>query len=867
MVIYNEKKSTRLETSRSFDVIFVVFISFLYTMDTNTDCRILCYLAAAVCKKSEMTGAAFGAIFEEFGSVMGPLEPGVHSNVWNVVGVLMCYWSPMDVRMAEMVAVIRAMDRARVDGFGAKVDLDLVRLYLELDPGYRRAIEFADSISNIVDPQRVFDDESVAKNTANEIVQDVTLQCRKLGVSLVELPRDEMVFQFVAKRLELCSMYMDDVKLPQDVVMSLEHYEPFFHWYKGIYCPYQYYYDNYSRLGDSMGNVLLAELMAMESTEDIFQVLATPIGETSKYSKILTEQWMKQVILPVLKWKNHDFRPLSQWLFDQKRFNVSTVGYSNKLWKSCLKALTEAEIPFDFYLEIVEKYIAGCYYEWLALDNQVSSLETLSSYDVIKECCLVMIPVAPAKDTVKEKDIQCSEQEVGSFEEFLLKSSLSPLFKANKDCLITLSETIDTCLKLYPINKLTVADFLRLKYDSEVDPEEKTRQVSKILVGLTTDNSKQLLASIELFNNVFVNEADDIETHNNVIVDRFLINNLFDAVSELYVDKKLGISSSSYYQLVLKKFWDCFKLANNFDDRVGKLKQASQCISLFNQMSETLTSEQKSDIIRLKHLMKVMTSIKNFKVVIERGVPTTPAQVIRTFGVIPSTEEAMEMEMESQSPMGLITTILEQNPKSYIAFEKLFKILNEFLLFLHHESDDNSYYFQRLMSACIESSLIDNNFNYAYNKSLQLLTDYTSQSPTSNLNSMWLTFYQVGRYMSPEWYNEEGTLSPNQIEVLLKQSQVLSKYLLVIKRTESSLDNSRIIVNQWENVNEKLEMWYEKIEAIQKQPGSESRQLQQNITDSAQEIINDATNSTNQASEKLSNLFISGLGWAIGANP
>ena len=839
-------------------------------MDTNTDCRILCYLAAAVCKKSEIPGETFGRMFEKFGAIMGPLEPGVHSNVWNVVGVLMCYWSPMDMRMAEMVAVIRAMDTARVNEFSAKGDLELVPLDLELDlelrPGYHHAVQFADSISNIVDPQRVFDNERVAKSTANEIVQDITLQCRKLGVSLVELPRDEMVFQFVAKRLELCSMYVDEIKLPQDVVKSLEHYEPFSHWYKGIYCPYQYYYDNYGRLGDSMGHVLLAELMAMESTEEMFQILATPISETSKYSKLLTEQWMKQVILPVLKWKNHDFRPLSKWLFEQKRFSVSNVGYSNKLWKSCLKALTEAEIPFDFYLEIVEKYIAGCYYEWLSLNNQISSLETLSSYDVIKECCLVMIPVAPAKETVKEKDIQYSEQEVGSFEEFMLKSSLSPLFKANKDCLITLSETIDTCLKLYPINKLTVADFLRLKYDSKVDPEEKTRQVSKILVGLNPDNSKQLLASIELFNNVFVNEIDDIETHNNVIIDRFLINNLFHTVSELYNEKKLGISCSNYYQLVLKKFWDCFKLANNFDDRVGKLKQASQCISLFDQMSETLTSEQKSDIIRLKHLMKVMISIKNFKVVIERGVPTTPAQIVRTFGIIPSTEEAMEMEMESQSPMGLITTILEQNPKSYIAFEKLFKIVNEFLLFLHHESDDNSYYFQRLMSACIESALIDNNFNYAYNKSLQLLTDYTSQSPTSDLNSMWLTFYQVGRYTSPEWYNEEGGLSAKEIEVLLKQSQVLSKYLLVIKRTESSLDNSRIIVNQWENVNEKLETWYEKIEAIQK-PGSESRQLQQNITNSAQEIINDATNSTNQASEKLSNLFISGLGWAIGANP
>lgn len=35
----------------------------------------------------------------------------------------------------------------------------------------------------------------------------------------------------------------------------------------------------------------------------------------------------------------------------------------------------------------------------------------------------------------------------------------------------------------------------------------------------------------------------------------------------------------------------------------------------------------------------------------------------------------------------------------------------------------------------------------------------------------------------------------------------------------------------------------------------------------ANDIMNDASNTTTQASEKLSNLFVSGLGWALGANP
>lgn len=827
-------------------------------LETILDARILCLVSSLIAgddKEQLLT------VLGTFGTLLGTHKHKQfkYSTISNVTGLLLLYTSPLTILIQEITEMVQQLydtHGSEDSGAGDEESSDVE--------------EFANWIAGKSDAKHLFPADESVISMASLLVLDLELKGGALGFSFADMPFESMVFQVLKCKLRINSVYMDDITLDSGVSRMVGNHEAFNSWFKGFYGPYKYYWDNYGSL-TSKEVIRFHQLCQFDSTAEIFEGLIAPIKITDSSDKLESGNWLQKVILPILCWNQFDFSALYNWLTDDDKMNHWKSSKNQRLWKSVMSSFIQLEVPFEKFDFIVEGYLKLCYYEATKekLSEKSTSLEMLQAFDLIKDTCTLLIPIVPKSGSnVFEGNINYDlDESFELFTEFSKSTSLGPLLQPNKDCLILLSEMIETCSSLYPINQTTVSRFLELKYSKLSTVDDLKRESSKILVGLRPTNASQLLKSLELFKSTFASNDTDIELIDNLVIDRLLFNNLFSFIEELYDGGKLTITDEEFLQLILKKFWESVNNSNGFDERLGKMKDATDCILLLNKVTSAgnISAESKSSITKLKHILKVFSNIKNFKIVLDRSSVCTPKEIIRRFGSLPSNEE-LRTEMESSSPMGLITIILTHNPKSYVAFEKLFKILNDFLIFLDDKNPDSSYYFQRLMAACIEASLLDNNFVYAHRKSVELLDQY-SNAKDHNLNNMWMTFYQVGNYHSPDWHNNQE-LDSNKIDVLQKQSEILSKYLLIINRTDITIDNSRIIVDKWVQTNNSIEEWYDKMEHLQQERSSNtsSKDLQENVTATANEILNDAANTTNQASEKLSNLLVSGLGWAIGAN-
>lgn len=804
-------------------------------------------------------------VFGTFGILRSSMRDRLKiSNIPNITGLLLLYSSPLQMLVSDLAHIVESLNDS--SNIGMAVEDEESNDIEEFTNWLAGKIKAS---GNSVDLTNEF-----VLDVANDLLNDIKLKSESIDYIFEELPIEEQLFQIVRCRLLIDSVYTEDINIPIEIIETMSSYNPFSDWYNGIYTPCKYYWDSYGRLATN-DTVRFHEICQLKSSDELFNVLITPLNNQDASIKPDSDKWIFNVILPVFRWKQYDFHPLYHWLILDDNMKKWRSFKTQKLWKSVIISLIQLQVPYGKYDYIVEGFLTLCYYDAVKkpVSEKQSSLETLQTFDLIKETAQTLIPIVPKNQSnvlegTIEYDDNAEHQCFDSYSSFAANTSLKPLLRPYKDCLILLSEMMETCANLYPINQTTASKYLMLKYSKNSNVDDLKKECSKILVGLRPNNASQLLKCLDLFKSTFAKNTIDIESIDNLVVDRLLFNNLYQLVEELYKDHKLGITNECFIQLLFKKFWESVNNSNSFDDRLGKLRDAASCIQLLDLVASDvdINAESRSNITKSKHLMKVFSNIKNFKIILGKSGPTpTPNEILKSFGTLPSNEE-LRIEMESASPMGLISIILTHNPKSYVAFEKLFKVVNDFLIFLDDTKSESSYYFQRLMAACIEAALLDNNFIYAHRKSVELLDRYSIET-NHNLNNMWMTFYQVGNYHSPDWYNGSG-LDSNKIDVLQKQSEILAKYLLIINRTDVTIDNSRIIVEKWVHINNEIELWYDQVEHLQQERRSKtsSRDLQENITATANEIMNDAANTTNQASEKLSNLFVSGLGWAIGAN-
>ncbi|CUM56145.1 uncharacterized protein AC631_01485 [Debaryomyces fabryi] len=818
-------------------------------------------------------------VFNSLGSDMAVGKPHTYTNLHNILGLLLTYPTRSYISIDNIARFAQGVvNYARSPDGNSNTSEGL---YEDLE-------EFANWISSRfeIDDSAIFSlDDSILLQTAYDLAADNRLQCEQFGYKVTtDGSINELLFQFIQAKTLYLSKYCTEIGDLSPLFEILEGYSPFDKWYRDIITPFTYYWNNYGSLNNN-SLLDLFQFLKAESFNEKLHILIEPLNLPAYSEKLSVNNWISKVVMPLVVYHDYDFKPLLEWLYFRGEWNNQEPSKKYAIWNNAIRSIIYFKdyknnvLDVSRYEDILKFFLGSCYYYAIFYETseKVSSIEMLKIYDSIKDSLDIIQQRIGAANGGKfeysmEKIDFGSLDKSSSLASFLNDSSnpFTELFNPSLSSVNFLQEAIITCEKLYPTSKFTILEFLKLKYSSTSDFTTGEREVAKIMTNLNSNNWSMILSSARLFTDSFIsNDKTHNESINRLIIDRFLFNNLFDVVGGFYEEKELPITVDDFYSIILKKFWESFNKATNFNSKIGKLHEASQSIQLFDKISsdEQLSATCKDEIIRIKHLFKAVSNIKNFKIVIQKGSPFVPSDLISQFGAV-SLMDGLDLDEQKRSPMALISTILEQNPKSYLAFEKLYKILNDLLIFFNDEHAEPTFYFNKLKSICIESALVDNNFQFAYRQSNELL-DHYSTDQNKNLNEFWLTFYQVGKFISPEWFNESSSSQSDKIDILIKQRDILSKTLKFTEPSDTTIDNSRVILTQWESINSQIEDWYLNLHQDYYTKGSTSSNdaVPERMATLANDIMNDASNTTSQASEKLSNLFVSGLGWALGANP
>ncbi|KAG5418374.1 hypothetical protein I9W82_003902 [Candida metapsilosis] len=696
-------------------------------------------------------------------------------------------------------------------------------------------LDESESTEDVVveDASTTIPNETSLISTANDLLHDINSTAQSLGFSYsTKLSKTENLLHFLqAKTLHL-SQFHNSVDEINDLFENA-HFDMLRQWHKGVLGPYSYYWIHYAMVYQS-NYASLREYLLARSLRDKFDILIAPLS----FDQIRgIESWFKSTILPLLAFYDFDLTILQEWMFHKE--HKGSVFRKYELKRDIIKLISEKVEPSKLD-GIRKEFLASCYYNALSGESAtVSSIELTKIYDTIIET----LSYFPEQDfpppNLNLKEIP----QFKTFDSFLQDSNpLSPLFNQTH----FLTQALKTCQRLYPLNKLTLKAYLEYKFN--VGSVDFQKEIAVITSSISSSNWEQLIHLVCVFENEFIT-ADQKDAVDSVLLERLLAANLYQVVENLFDDGYFQLTHQKMYDLVVETFWERLNQATNFNENIGSLHHAKQLFKFLEKLSRSNGLNEKShkDIVRFKHLFRAINSIKNFKLVYDKRKAFTPKDLLQ----LPT-----DGEQYDQKCIQLAMMILEHNPKSYLAFEKLFRVLNDLLLYFNEgDKSDTNGVFNRLKSACIESALIDNNFQYAYKQSMELI-DHFTKSPS--IDEFWLTFYQVGKYVSPNWIDEDT--EADKLETMIKQREILSQTLQKIDCD----GHVKVILDQWNRLNEQIEKNYLDIDKVKFAGGIENKSDSKGPELSQVEL--NMARLPDKAGEKISNLFVSGLGWAIGAN-
>lgn len=777
----------------------------------------------------------------------------------NLLKLLVTYTSPISVSATEISALAHALVES--DSHTELSENDL--------------IEDVESLANWVSSEFQIDldgPEEAMVQIAKDLAVSLATKSQSLSfnVSAHSGEQESLLFAFSRAKCLQLSTYYDNITPVAESFDSLRNYTPFQAWYHGIILPYNYFHQNYAVPSDTAGPE--SEYLSLKSYADFFEFLALPLNSSvneSLASKLLPRAYFSNVLLPLAVYHLNDLDPVIVWIF--KKHSSCDVINDFEFWDEILRTILTFHnykgdtLAAKSYESLIRNYIFSCLYFGLYKGENIGSFSQAKIQSQIQNTLSYLVETFGSADldiffnnetlTFPEyKSLQEFTSSPPAFVKLILEGSLD-------ECITYMLQVFTTCCSLHSLNELTVRKFFVLKSQANSNGKWFHKEVMRIFAS-DTQNHDQTMRALGIFSESFLSQnTETVRELDQLIFESFLQSENFDKAIDYFknLPNERKLPAELVFQLVSRKFWDLFDNASNLDDRLGKLKLANSCIDILDTISQQggLSEESRRSIVKIKHLLKAIHSLKNFKLVIVRNEPVTPKLILSKV-----TSSGSEQKYPQFS---IISMVLEQNPKSYLAHERLHKIVND--LAIYADLDVSVVSFPKIQSACVESALIDGNFDFAYKQTKTVITYYLDTQNTENFNEIWLMFYQVGKYILPEWFGDyDVKVQEEKIGILLKQREILSLAIKYTKPNAFSADNSRLLVGQFRHVNEEIKKWHQdadlhRSEDVQDAFQSTQKQIQDNITG----FINEASHSKNQASEKISNLFVSGLGWAIGA--
>lgn len=471
-----------------------------------------------------------------------------------------------------------------------------------------------------------------------------------------------------------------------------------------------------------------------------------------------------------------------------------------------LKAMQYAGIqqllpPFIIYLRSLDRDIL---------------LQLLQDVDVEDDICLLnqIIKLLFSEVHTKDRAIQLVLKLFYSYESpnvQLLESMCSTLdvikMSYSNEELSRASAIIRATLD-FPLQYRTLQNLL----DISRDPVLQLERFETIINSSSRNTIKLLLQHFKSLRRGILPDLDDSKTK------RLLLNKLLSL--KLYDDVQVDPSDES---VILEHFWDCFKTATNGSKDRGELMNAYQSLSIIQPRTAKVES--------LIEFIDAVDQLFQYSIYFKRGSPFKPVDLLT-------------IDMDS-----LLQKILELNDDAYKSHRVLYTLFAELSKGLPTTTVIPSS--ETVQCLCIDSSLVHDDFKFAMALTTQLMASTSPQFQTEK----WYTWFQVGKYISPDWLDTEVAE-----EVVKQQMTLLSNILMICP-----IEHSQAVISQWKSLEMELSMRDELIASEQADHVhlTDSKSLDQRfaraLSSTANELLRQGDGTP------ISNLLTNGLGWAIGS--
>ncbi|CCF58567.1 hypothetical protein KAFR_0E04160 [Kazachstania africana CBS 2517] len=225
--------------------------------------------------------------------------------------------------------------------------------------------------------------------------------------------------------------------------------------------------------------------------------------------------------------------------------------------------------------------------------------------------------------------------------------------------------------------------------------------------------------------------------------------------------------------LLEKYFWQFFNNSSNGSRTRPDMTKAKKTLNL-------LLVENEAKYKHLDTLLDVSNELSTFSMNLGKGIPFKPCNIIDF----------------KNDPFDIVSILLELNSSLYKNTSTTFAIIKKLYKVFEREPADPNFTveFNKILSLHIDYSLVNMDFKFAYEKTVELLERLLSTDETEHLGDYWLTIFQVCKFNDPEWTDNEIPT-----EILLFQMDILSKLLHICP-----MDQMEAVTSRWSSLEMEL---------------------------------------------------------------
>ncbi|ANB12619.1 hypothetical protein AWJ20_878 [Sugiyamaella lignohabitans] len=523
----------------------------------------------------------------------------------------------------------------------------------------------------------------------------------------------------------------------------------------------------------------------------------------------------EKLVVPYISYLNAWEHSLNKWIAKQAESNLFEI------------LVPLSEVNQSSVLET--PLLAACY---LHPGHGIKDFETIRN--IYQGIFTSQRTSVSGDESKKLQDVEILTSPIDSYDfESLL---LSPRTKPDQQSLRVLLQTVNSCEVLSSIGLPANIKYV-VKMQTSSTVEEKKELALKYL-----DKAKRAKSWVNIKNDLKTLAAshllDGVEDNwiESKLISEALKSNDFDFVGQNFSNHGM------FVDIVLEHLYSFYD--NN------QMKNASHCLHLLQSTTSSKPSESK-DVERASALILATREISKYE-----GITLSPH------------------EIKSNAPLETIDHILSNNQISYRELQQLSKIADDLAYANQYDEVMVDSVSRQIRAMCVTYALVNDNFKVAYDYCVPEFTSYNDENKTSLI--AWTSCYQVGKYVSPFWDFPPASVLDQQLNILSQTLRIcpkenISSILLTWKKN----NNLRQEITQDSKAHKTNHQGSSHTASSLNTDPSHSAysslsasRIAKAISSSAAEFTspsNPADSSSGRRTQ-ISNMLVSGLGWAIGAN-